>query len=82
MELRVGLGFDAHALEEGVPLVLGGVPFEHPRDRDATEIACSPAAVQPASSYAPLNSQSAQSRARSATDEFRRPCQSLFRTDP
>ena len=31
MELRVGLGYDAHALEEGVPLVLGGVPFEHPR---------------------------------------------------
>jgi 2-C-methyl-D-erythritol 2,4-cyclodiphosphate synthase len=31
MEHRVGLGYDAHALEEGVPLVLGGVPFEHPR---------------------------------------------------
>ncbi len=31
MELRVGIGYDAHALEEGVPLVLGGVPFEHPR---------------------------------------------------
>ena len=31
MEFRVGLGYDAHALEEGVPLVLGGVPFEHPR---------------------------------------------------
>ena len=30
-ELRVGIGFDAHALEEGVPLVLGGVPIEHPR---------------------------------------------------
>jgi 2-C-methyl-D-erythritol 2,4-cyclodiphosphate synthase len=26
-ELRVGAGFDAHALEPGVPLVLGGVPF-------------------------------------------------------
>jgi len=25
-ELRVGLGVDAHALVEGVPLVLGGVP--------------------------------------------------------
>ena len=24
-ELRVGIGVDAHALEEGVPLVLGGV---------------------------------------------------------
>lgn len=30
-ELRVGIGFDAHALEEGVPLVLGGVPIEYPR---------------------------------------------------
>jgi 2-C-methyl-D-erythritol 2,4-cyclodiphosphate synthase len=30
-ELRVGIGYDAHALEDGVPLVLGGVPFEHPR---------------------------------------------------
>ena len=30
-ELRVGLGYDAHALEDGVPLVLGGVPFEYPR---------------------------------------------------
>jgi 2-C-methyl-D-erythritol 2,4-cyclodiphosphate synthase len=28
-ELRVGIGFDAHAFEEGVPLVLGGVPIEH-----------------------------------------------------
>ncbi len=26
-ELRVGLGVDAHALEPGVPLVLGGVAF-------------------------------------------------------
>jgi len=30
-ELRVGTGFDAHALVEGVPLVLGGVRIEHPR---------------------------------------------------
>lgn len=30
-ELRVGLGVDAHALAEGVPLVLGGVYFDHPR---------------------------------------------------
>jgi 2-C-methyl-D-erythritol 2,4-cyclodiphosphate synthase len=30
-EYRVGTGLDAHALEEGVPLVLGGVPIEHPR---------------------------------------------------
>jgi 2-C-methyl-D-erythritol 2,4-cyclodiphosphate synthase len=30
-ELRVGTGVDAHALEEGVPLVLGGVAIEYPR---------------------------------------------------
>ena len=30
-ELRVGIGVDAHALEEGVPLVLGGVGIDHPR---------------------------------------------------
>ncbi len=30
-ELRVGIGVDAHALVEGVPLVLGGVGFESPR---------------------------------------------------
>jgi 2-C-methyl-D-erythritol 2,4-cyclodiphosphate synthase len=30
-EFRVGTGFDAHALVEGVPLVLGGVRIEHPR---------------------------------------------------
>ena len=30
-DLRVGLGVDAHALAEGVPLVLGGVPIDHPR---------------------------------------------------
>jgi 2-C-methyl-D-erythritol 2,4-cyclodiphosphate synthase len=30
-DLRIGLGVDAHALEEGVPLVLGGVAIEHPR---------------------------------------------------
>ena len=30
-EYRVGIGVDAHALEEGVPLVLGGVPIESPR---------------------------------------------------
>jgi 2-C-methyl-D-erythritol 2,4-cyclodiphosphate synthase len=28
-EYRVGTGFDAHALVEGVPLVLGGVRVEH-----------------------------------------------------
>jgi 2-C-methyl-D-erythritol 2,4-cyclodiphosphate synthase len=30
-ELRIGLGFDAHALEDGVPLVLGGVRIDSPR---------------------------------------------------
>jgi 2-C-methyl-D-erythritol 2,4-cyclodiphosphate synthase len=30
-ELRVGIGVDAHALEDGVPLVLGGVAIDHPR---------------------------------------------------
>ena len=29
-ELRVGIGVDAHALEAGVPLVLGGVRIDHP----------------------------------------------------
>ena len=31
MTLRVGIGVDAHALEQGVPLVLGGVQLEHDR---------------------------------------------------
>jgi 2-C-methyl-D-erythritol 2,4-cyclodiphosphate synthase len=31
VSLRVGIGVDAHALEEGVPLVLGGVRIDHPR---------------------------------------------------
>jgi len=31
MSLRVGTGVDAHAFEDGVPLVLGGVGFESPR---------------------------------------------------
>jgi len=30
-ELRIGLGVDAHAFADGVPLVLGGVTIEHPR---------------------------------------------------
>ena len=30
-ELRVGLGVDAHAFADGVPLVLGGVTIESPR---------------------------------------------------
>jgi 2-C-methyl-D-erythritol 2,4-cyclodiphosphate synthase len=31
VSFRVGIGVDAHALAEGVPLVLGGVALEHPR---------------------------------------------------
>jgi 2-C-methyl-D-erythritol 2,4-cyclodiphosphate synthase len=31
MSLRVGIGVDAHAFEDGTPLVLGGVRFESPR---------------------------------------------------
>ena len=30
MSFRVGIGVDAHALEPGVPLVLGGVAIDHP----------------------------------------------------
>jgi 2-C-methyl-D-erythritol 2,4-cyclodiphosphate synthase len=30
-EYRVGTGFDAHAFEDGVALVLGGVHIDHPR---------------------------------------------------
>ena len=30
-ELRVGIGVDAHAFGDGIPLILGGVAFEHPR---------------------------------------------------
>jgi 2-C-methyl-D-erythritol 2,4-cyclodiphosphate synthase len=30
-ELRIGIGIDAHAFAAGVPLVLGGVVFDHPR---------------------------------------------------
>ncbi|MGH3002887.1 MAG: 2-C-methyl-D-erythritol 2,4-cyclodiphosphate synthase, partial [Gaiellaceae bacterium] len=31
MSFRVGIGVDAHAFSDGVPLVLGGVRLEHPR---------------------------------------------------
>jgi 2-C-methyl-D-erythritol 2,4-cyclodiphosphate synthase len=31
VSFRVGIGVDAHALEAGVPLVLGGVRIDHPR---------------------------------------------------
>ena len=30
-DLRIGLGVDAHAFADGVPLVLGGVRLDHPR---------------------------------------------------
>jgi 2-C-methyl-D-erythritol 2,4-cyclodiphosphate synthase len=30
-ELRIGLGVDAHALADGIPLVLGGIVIDHPR---------------------------------------------------
>src|SRR5215468_7876822 len=30
-ELRIGTGYDAHALAAGVGLVLGGVELDHPR---------------------------------------------------
>jgi 2-C-methyl-D-erythritol 2,4-cyclodiphosphate synthase len=30
-DVRIGLGFDAHALADGVPLVLGGVSFDQSR---------------------------------------------------
>ena len=30
-DLRIGLGVDAHAFEEGTPLVLGGVALDYPR---------------------------------------------------
>jgi len=31
VSFRVGIGVDAHALADGVPLVLGGVALDHPR---------------------------------------------------
>jgi 2-C-methyl-D-erythritol 2,4-cyclodiphosphate synthase len=31
VSLRVGIGVDAHALEDGLPLVLGGVHVDYPR---------------------------------------------------
>jgi 2-C-methyl-D-erythritol 2,4-cyclodiphosphate synthase len=30
-DMRVGIGVDAHALADGVPLVLGGVELDHPQ---------------------------------------------------
>lgn len=34
-ELRVGIGYDIHRLERGLPLVLGGVTLAHDRGPDA-----------------------------------------------
>jgi 2-C-methyl-D-erythritol 2,4-cyclodiphosphate synthase len=31
MKFRAGIGFDLHRLEEGLPLILGGVPIPHPK---------------------------------------------------
>ena len=30
MDIRIGLGFDSHAFKPGVPLVIGGLPIDHP----------------------------------------------------
>jgi 2-C-methyl-D-erythritol 2,4-cyclodiphosphate synthase len=30
MDLRIGLGFDSHAFQPGVPLVIGGLHIDHP----------------------------------------------------
>ena len=30
-DIRIGIGYDAHALADGVPLVLGGLELDHPR---------------------------------------------------
>ena len=30
MSMRIGLGFDSHAFQAGVPLVIGGMKIEHP----------------------------------------------------
>jgi 2-C-methyl-D-erythritol 2,4-cyclodiphosphate synthase len=31
VNIRIGTAFDAHALADGVPLVLGGIELDHPR---------------------------------------------------
>lgn len=28
--MRIGFGWDSHAFKAGVPLIIGGIPFEHP----------------------------------------------------
>jgi 2-C-methyl-D-erythritol 2,4-cyclodiphosphate synthase len=30
MSMRIGYGFDSHAFKTGVPLIIGGLPIEHP----------------------------------------------------
>ena len=30
MSIRIGFGFDSHAFKTGVPLIIGGLPIEHP----------------------------------------------------
>jgi 2-C-methyl-D-erythritol 2,4-cyclodiphosphate synthase len=30
MGMRIGFGFDSHAFQAGVPLIIGGLPIEHP----------------------------------------------------
>ena len=30
MSMRIGYGFDSHAFKAGVPLIIGGLPIEHP----------------------------------------------------
>jgi 2-C-methyl-D-erythritol 2,4-cyclodiphosphate synthase len=30
MSMRIGLGFDSHAFQQGVPLVIGGLKIDHP----------------------------------------------------
>lgn len=30
MSMRVGYGFDSHAFQSGVPLIIGGLPIDHP----------------------------------------------------
>ncbi len=31
MSMRIGLGFDSHAFQDGVPLVIGGLKIDHPQ---------------------------------------------------
>ena len=30
MSMRIGYGFDSHSFKPGVPLIIGGLPIEHP----------------------------------------------------